>query len=97
MSGGKSDRESCLISIIEKRDTLSAAIKNTREWIRIVDAALDALDAEDRLILTALYVERTKGAADRLCEALFVERATVYRRKARALSNFTIAMFGADE
>lgn len=97
VSGEKSDKEDFLSSLIEKRDTLSAAIKNTREWIRIVDEALGALDAEDRLILTSLYVDHTKGSVDCLCETLFVEKSTIYRRKNRALSNFTIAMFGADE
>ena len=97
VTGGEGDREAVLISLIEKRDALSVAIKNTRTWIRVVDKAMAALDDEDRLILTTLYIERTKDGIELLCNTLFVEKATIYRRKNRALRNFTIAMFGCEE
>lgn len=94
VSGGIGSREDRLVSLIQKRDTLRCAMRNTRAWIRVVDKALAAICEEDRMILDMLYINRAQGNVDRLCELLFVEKATVYRRRDRALHAFTIAMFG---
>jgi len=97
VTGGEGDREAVLISLIEKRDALSVAIKNTRTWIRVVDKAMAALGDDDRLILNTLYVEKTNGGINHLCERLFVEKTTVYRRRDRAIREFTIAMYGTEK
>lgn len=96
VSGGTGSQEDRLVSLIQKRDTLRCAMRNTRAWIRVVDKALTAICEEDRMILDMLYINRAKGNVERLCEQLFVEKATVYRRRDRALHEFTIAMFGAE-
>lgn len=97
VSGGEGGgHEDVMLALIEKRSALDAAMKNTKAWIRVVDKAMESLDEEDRLILTTLYVNRTKGGVDYLCETLYVEKATVYRRRKRALQEFTIAMYGTE-
>ena len=96
VSGGAGGQEERLVSLIEKRDALRRMMKNTRAWIRVVDKALAAIDEEDRMILDMLYINRAQGNVERLCEKLFVEKATVYRRRERALHEFTIAMFGTE-
>lgn len=96
VSGSAGSQEDRLIALIQKRDTLRCAMKNTRAWIRGVDKALTAICEEDRMILDMLYINRARGNVDRLCEKLFVERATVYRRRDRALHEFAIALFGTE-
>ena len=54
-----------------------------------VEQALERLNREERLVLDAMLIAPVPEAADRLCSALNVETATVYRRRRAALEKLT--------
>lgn len=97
VSGGGSTREDTMLSNIAHREELERALKQAKAWVKMVDAGLAVLDAEERLVLDRFYINRAKGNVDRLCEELNVEKATVYRRRDGALRHFTIALYGVTE
>ena len=78
-----------------RRDEVVAAlrqVKKDRAEISRLQARLAAfekawrsLSREEQEILQRLVVERRRGNAERLCQALEVEPATVYRRRNKAL------------
>ena len=78
-----------------RRDEVVAALRQAqkdRKEISRLQARLAAfekawrsLTREEREILQQLVVDRRRGNAERLCQALDVEPATVYRRRNKAL------------
>lgn len=97
VSGGGSTREDTLLSNIAHREELERTLKQAKAWVKMVDAGLEVLDDEERLVLDRFYIHRAKGNVDRLCEELNVEKATVYRRRDAALRQFTLALYGVTE
>lgn len=95
--GGGSTREDSMLSNIVHRDELKWRLKETGLWISMVDKALAVLSEEERLILDRFYIHAVRGSAEELCSRLNVERATVYRRRDKALRQFTIALYGITE
>lgn len=90
-------REEQLLNNIVHRQELRWALENAKSWVKTTDHALSALSPEDRLVLSRLYVYPEKGAIDRLCQDLGVEQSSIYRRRDRALRNFTTALYGSIE
>lgn len=97
VSGGGSGREDMLLSNIVKREELTRAYRQAARWVKLVDAGLEILSQEERLILERFYIHPAKGNVDRLCEELGVEKSEVYRRKDVALRRFTLCLYGATE
>lgn len=97
VSGGGSGREDMLLSNIVKREELERALRQAAGWVRLVDAGLEILSQEERLLLDRFYIHPAKGNVDRLCEELGVEKSEAYRRKDRALRHFTICLYGVTE
>lgn len=92
-SGGNS-REDMLISNIVKREELKRQLTQAAAWVEIVEAALETLTDEQRKIVDAMYINRRKDAVTWLCEDLFCEKTTVYRRRDEALAQLTRAIYG---
>lgn len=90
-------QEEQLLNNIVHRQELRWALENAKSWVKITDHALSALSPEDRLVLSRLYVYPEKGALERLCQDLGVEQSSIYRRRDRALRNFTTALYGSIE
>lgn len=97
VTGGGSGREDMLLSNIVKREELARSLRQAVSWVRLVDAGLEILSQEERLILDRFYIHPAKGNVDRLCEELGLERTAVYSRKDKALRHFTICLYGAVE
>lgn len=95
--GGGSAREDAMLSNIAHREELDRTLKQAKAWVKMVDAGLEVLDDEERLVLERFYIYRAKGNVDWLCDKLCVEKATVYRRRDTALRHFTIALYGVTE
>lgn len=90
-------QEEQLLNNIVHRQELRWALENAKSWVKTTDHALSALSPEDRLVLSRLYVYPEKGALQRLCQDLGVEQSSIYRRRDRALRNFTTALYGTIE
>ena len=97
VKGGGSGREDMMLSNIVHREELERALEQAKTWVALVDAGLEILSPEERLILDRFYVSSQKGAAERLACDLGVDVKTVYHRKDAALRRFTIALYGAVE
>lgn len=97
VSGGGSTREDTLLSNIVHREELQHALKQAKIWVREVEAGLAVLDDEERMVLQRFYISRAKGAVNRICEELGVEKSAVYDRRDKALRHFTVALYGITE
>lgn len=97
VSGGGSGREDMLLSNIVHREELERSLEQAKKWVALVDAALAILSTEERLLLERFYIHQERGDVDRLCEELGCEKATVYRRRDRAIRRFTLALYGSTE
>lgn len=90
-------REDQMINNIVRRQELQQSLERACQWIETVDGALNVLEPEEREILQCMYVFPQKGAVDTACDALHLEKSSVYRRRDKALRKFTLAMYGATE
>ena len=97
IKGGSNSRDDTLISNIAQRDILERNYKLTQKAVKNIARALSVLNEEETLILQRLYISAHKGGITRLCDELHVERASVYRKRDKALRHFTIAYYGAPE
>lgn len=97
VSGGGNTREDTMLSNIAHREELERTLKQAKAWVKMVDAGLEVLDDEERLVLERFYIHRAKGNVDRLCEELCLEKTAVYDRRDKALRHFTIALYGVTE
>ena len=90
-------REDQMMNNIIRRQELQQSLERACLWMETVDGALQVLEPEEREILQCLYVFPQKGAVDTVCDALHIEKSSVYRRRDKALRKFTLAMYGATE
>ena len=97
VQGGGSGREDMMLSNIVHREELERALEQAQKWVDLVDAGLEILGEDERLILDRFYINPAKGNVDRLCGELGIEQATAYRRRESALRHFTICLYGCTE
>ena len=96
LSGG-SRREEQLIDNMMSRQELAWRLQQTESWIDCMDRALGVLTREERLVLQRFYIRPEKGSVERLCTELGAETSTIYRKRDKALRQFTIALYGSEE
>lgn len=92
-----SARDDAYLSNIVHREELERLMEQSAKWVALVDAGLEILSSEERLLLDRFYISPEKGAADRLAGDLRIDVKTVYRRKDAALRRFTISLYGGTE
>ncbi len=97
VKGGGSTREDMMLSNIVHREELERALEMARKWVELVEAGLEILSAEDRLVLERFYMYPERGNVERLCGELGIEKATAYRRRDAALRRFTLSLYGGVE
>lgn len=97
VSGGASVQEDRLLGSLAYQEELERRLAVTEAYVSGIEAALQALTEEEQLVLDRFYIHPQRGNADKLCEELCVERASVYRRKDQALRRFTMALYGWEE
>ena len=94
--GGGSKREDAMLNNILHRQELAWTLEQAQAWLRITDRALTALNGQEKLILTRLYIYPEKGGLERLCKELDMETSSVYRHRDQALKRFTMALYGIE-
>lgn len=97
VKGGISRREDRLMNNLAQRQALQETLSRTKCWLRTADDALGTLTQQERQILQRLYIFPEKGALDRLCQELDMEKSSVYRYRDRALHRFATALYGFPE
>lgn len=95
--GGGSGREDMMLSNIVHREELERSLEQAQKWVALVEAGMEILSQEERLILERFYIRPEKGAADCLAGELNLDVKTVYKRKDAALRHFTISLYGGVE
>lgn len=96
--GGGNGRENMLLDSMVYQEELERRLEMTKKWVAATEAALSALDQEERLVLDRFYMHPARGNIERLCEELGIENPPgVYKRKDRALRRFTMALYGWEE
>ena len=96
LSGGDR-REEQLLDNMMSRQELMWRQQQTESWIDCMDRALGVLTREERLILQRFYIRPEKGSVERLCDELGAETSTIYRKRDKALRQFTVALYGSEE
>lgn len=97
VAGGGSGREDMMLSNIVHREELDRSLEQAQKWVALVEAGLEILSQDERLILERFYIHPEKGAADRLAGDLNLDVKTVYKRKDAALRHFTVSLYGGIE
>ena len=97
VKGGGSGREDMMLSNIVHREELDRALEQAKKWVDLVDAGLEILSQDERLILDRFYIHPARGNVDRLCGELGIEKTQVYTKKDSALHHFTISLYGCSE
>lgn len=97
VQGGGSGREDMMLSNIVHREELERSLEQAQKWVDLVDAGLEILTEEERLILNQFYIHSVRGSANRLAGELNIDVKTVYKRKDSALRRFTVALYGGTE
>lgn len=98
VKGGGSGREDRLLSNIVKREEHKAMLHRATIAVGMVDRGLGVLKAEEKHLLSVMYITCEKGRVDRLMNELgLAEESSLYKRVNKALQRFTIAMYGATE
>ena len=89
--------ESKLLSCMVQKEELQRNLKQAKLFVKSVDAALNALNPDDRKILERMHISVKKYAAEDLADELNIDLKTVYSRASCALHRFTIALYGITE
>lgn len=97
VKGGSSTKEDALITNIVERDELAQNYRIVKGQVEAIEAALDLLESEERLILERFYMDRHAGYIDRLIDELHIEQSQIYRKKDVALRKFVTAMYGVQD
>lgn len=90
-------REERMLDNIVKRQELRWSLDQTKLWMQTVNEALDSLESDEQNVLRQLYICPKTGGLERLCEAMCLEKSSIYRKRDSALRKFTLAMYGAME
>ena len=90
-------KEDHLLDNIVCQQELAAVLKDAKNWLAIMERAMDTVKAEERLLLKKFYISPGSECIEALCNQLGVEKSSVYRRRDQALRNFTLALYGPVE
>lgn len=96
LSGGNRQEEKLLDNMMGRQELLWR-LKQTESWLHCMNRALEALTREERLVLQRFYIHPEKGSVERLCSELGAETSTIYRKRDKALRQFTISLYGSEE
>ena len=84
------------VTVLRGYTALKEHAKIAQMRVDIIEAALSVLTAEERMIVEGFFFTTGKYKAKQLCEQLFLERSTLFRKRNRAIQKFAIAYFGYD-
>ncbi|MBR3847702.1 MAG: hypothetical protein IKM21_00235 [Oscillospiraceae bacterium] len=95
--GERSKRaETEFINAMVEMERLSANINSAQKLINIIERGLASLSPEDRKLLEKFYMSSSPSKMRHLSDEFGYEARTLYRKRERALTNFTIAMYGLE-
>ncbi len=87
-SGFRNSVETNLIAHINDKEKLEQELKTTKANIEIIERALDSLTADERTVLTMMYIDRQYYSYDKLAAELNVGVSKVYEIRTSAIRAF---------
>ncbi len=98
VQGGGTAYEDRLLNNIVLRAETERSLEMARLDVSRIEAALAMLDEDERHIADVMYIDRQRGAVERLREELCLEdERSVYKRAEKVLRKLTIALYGREE
>lgn len=96
--GSGATREDLILSNLVHQEEVKRMLSRAQIAVRLVDDALEVLDAEELRILDIMHIHPSKGKIERIKEEFCLEETkSVYRRVDKALRKFTVAYYGLTE
>ena len=92
-----SRREEVLLENMMRRQELHWQLDQTQAWLISMNKAIGVLTPEEKLVLHRFYMYPEKGSVEKLCQEMGLESSSVYRKRDKALRQFTIALYGSAE
>ena len=93
-SGGNPQEEK-LITVIARKDELTAKLRFTERKVADLERLLAQLPDDERRIVDCMEVNRESKAADRLAEELGYESRQIFRKRNSALNHLCQLRYGA--
>lgn len=98
VQGGGTVQEDRMLNNIVRRGQTADALDMARLDIARIESALALLDETERHIASVMYINRQRGAVERLREELGLDdERSVYKRAEKVLRKLTIALYGREE
>ena len=94
---GTDRREENLLNNIVHRQELCWQLNQISAWLLCMNNAFGALTEEEKLVLHRFYMSPEKGSVEKLCRELSIESSSAYRKRDKALRQFTVALYGSAE
>lgn len=92
---GENAQEEKLVTVIARKDELTAKLNFTRKKVADLERLLEQLSDDERLIIERMVVNQERRAADSLAEELGYESRQIFRKRAEALSRLCALRYGA--
>ena len=93
-NGGGGSADSRIINLLCLIDDKERTLKEAKRKVKQIQRALGCLNAEEKTVLQAFFVDGQKNAADNLAGKLGIERKAVYYRRSNAIEKFASALYG---
>lgn len=98
VQGGGTPQEDRMLNNIVRRGQTEDALNIARLDVARIESALALLDDTERHIASVMYINRHRGAVERLREELGLDdERSVYKRAEKVLRKLTIALYGREE
>ena len=94
VQGGSSRSEDEQINAIVKIDRLKLNYRAVKKLVDLMNSALSRLTKDERYILDVSYIDCRKDAIGIICEKYNVEKTKAYDMRNKALTEFTLKMYG---
>lgn len=73
---------------------LQLKLETNTALVLCIENALSTLSPEESRLLSAYYINRQRGAVEKLSINSYSDRSTIYRRARKALDHYIFAFFG---
>ena len=87
-----SGKEDKLLNDLVYRQELQHALEWACQWVRTVEGALSCLTEEEVMVLQKSYMSQEQDLHPWI--SMQMERTTFYRKRDKALENFTLSLYG---
>lgn len=94
MPAGNETQEDKLLTAIAKKDELTSNLEATKRHVADMEALLQALTDDERLIIERMVIKGEPRAADKLADELCFDRSNIYRKRDGALRELARRRFG---